>query len=127
MRSLALALAAAFCVALVLPAPAEAGWRGARGWGHQHTEQYHVYSRRGHVHRVHLRRRDRFAYRYRRRSYYPAYNSGYWRPAAELRHRRRCCGARPVLPRYQRAWGYPNDYYPNAYVVRDGVHWHHRR
>ena len=51
---------------------------------------------------------DRFAYRYARPSYYPYYNSGYWRPTRELRYRAAYLHPYPPLPRYYPAWGYPN-------------------
>lgn len=43
---------------------------------------------------------ERYSYRYEPRGYYPYYNSGYWRPASEVRRRKRL-----VQPPYYQAWG----------------------
>lgn len=50
--------------------------------------------------RSHADVEDRYAYRYEPRGYYPYYNSGYWRPAHEVRRRRVL-----VQPPYYQAWG----------------------
>lgn len=62
---------------------------------------------------------DPYLYHYEPRGYYPYYNSGYWRPLAEIRARAR---ARPVLvqPPYYAAWGYPVASY--SHVVWHKVH-----
>jgi hypothetical protein len=50
---------------------------------------------------------DPYAYRPENRGYYPYYNSGYWKPASELRYR-------PIpyyeLPKYYPAWGYTKEW-----------------
>ncbi len=60
---------------------------------------------------------DPYTYRYQHRGYYPYYNSGHWRPAHEVRKRRRY---RNRIPKYYSAWGYPK----RDYRHRD---WHNRR
>jgi hypothetical protein len=57
---------------------------------------------------------DPYAYYVAPRGYYPYYNSGYWRPAAELAWRRRCCRPHFVLPPYHQAWGYPDRVYVHS-------------
>lgn len=49
---------------------------------------------------------DRYPYEYDPPRYYPYYNSGDWRPAAEMRQ------PRPyyIQPPYFPAWGYPLNY-----------------
>lgn len=80
------------------------------GWGKEQVVKHHVYyPRYHHVYHVHSAT-DPYAYRSEARGYYPYYNSGYWRPAAEVRHAR----PRYVLPKYYPAWGYTR-------------HWHHKQ
>lgn len=91
---------------------APAGWgevRTVRHWGY--------YPRYNHVYSVHSAT-DRYAYRYEPRGYYPYYNSGYWRPAAEMRQRRATRYQYAPVPYYP-AWGYPQ----RGYQHRD---WHAR-
>ena len=47
---------------------------------------------------------DPYAYRYVRRAWYPAYNSGYWVPAEQMRNRYRYSYTGPKY-RYHPAWG----------------------
>jgi hypothetical protein len=125
MRSWVLTLAALFAAAVLTPAvsPAEAH-RWHRASGDAQIVRYHRdYSR----HRVPYYAADPYAYRYRPVGYYPYYNSRYWVPTPVLRYRQACCRPYAALPSYYRAWGYPYDVYPNSYVVRRGVYWHHRR
>jgi hypothetical protein len=58
---------------------------------------------------------DPFAYRYAPRAYYPAYGSGYWVPAAEMRYRYRYSYAGPKY-RYHPSWG---EDHPVKAPVRD--------
>ena len=126
MRSWVLTLAALLAVGFT--SPADAGRRHHRGWGDVQTVRHYRYTPRyNHVYVTRNGAFDPYAYRFRPRGYYPYYNSGYWVPAAELRYRRACCRPYAALPPYYRAWGYPNDVYPNAYVVRGGAYWHDRR
>jgi hypothetical protein len=58
---------------------------------------------------------DPYAYRYQPRSYYPYVNSGYWRPAAEVRkrnhyHYNRWNVLAPYY-RYHPSWGYPKEWH----------------
>lgn len=125
MRSRVFALlAAAFGLAL-MPVAAEAGHRAPRGWGHVQTvHHYGYYPRYHHYYHVHYRT-DPYAYRWEPRGYYPYYNSGYWRPTWELRHRRACCRPVAVLPPYYQAWGHPHRYYHHRKWHRRH-HGHHR-
>jgi hypothetical protein len=85
-----------------LSSPAEAWHRKPAGWGEVQTvTHYGYYPRYNHVYKVHYRT-DPYAYQYEPRGYYPYYNSGYWRPAAEVRSKRL-----HALPPYYQAWGYP--------------------
>jgi hypothetical protein len=80
------------------------GYHGPAGYGHERVIKHHVYyPRYHHVYRVHGGT-DPYAYAPEHRHYYPYYNSGYWRPAHEMRHRPR---PHYVLPKYYPAWGYP--------------------
>lgn len=58
--------------------------------------------------RVHEGCADPYAYRYEPRGYYPYYNSGYWKPASEMRKRKRPYYEHPA---YYPAWGYPSPSY----------------
>lgn len=71
----------ALAAGMMVAAPAHAGWFWDRGYEDV----------------------DPYAYEYRPPGYYPYYNSGYWRPAEEMRK------PRPyyVQPPYYPAWGYP--------------------
>ena len=81
-----------------------------RGWGHVRTvTHYGYYPRYQHVYAVHYVT-DPYAYHYEPRGYYPYYNSGYWRPAAEMRWRRAHQYRNINVPYYQ-AWGYPDRRY----------------
>lgn len=67
---------------------------------------------------------DPYAYRYEPRGYYPYYNSGYWRPAHEMRRKRARYYSRK--PRYYKAWGYPKRGYHHRswHKAHHGGHWH---
>ena len=75
------AIGLAFMAGLVSPAPAQAGF-----WRDRDPDAP-----------------DRYPYVYEPPRYYPYYNSGDWRPAAEMRR------PRPyyIQPPYYPAWGYP--------------------
>lgn len=86
---------------------AEAGFRFTP---HEYRGDGVVYHHRYKPRFVHVTYRDysdRYAYRYEPRGYYPYYNSGQWRPTAELRYRRYCRRQGVVLPPNYGAWGYP--------------------
>jgi hypothetical protein len=104
MRTRVLAIVAAlFAVALTSTTAAEAGWRRSSHYYDGAPRFYRVYD--GYPY-------DPYRYRYEPRGWYPYYNSGYWRPARELRYRRACC--RPAyyaLPPYYQSWGYPRAVY----------------
>jgi hypothetical protein len=109
-------LAAAFAVFAVLgfaAQPASATCRygcAPAGWGTVRTVQHWgYYPRYQHVYSVHYAT-DPYAYHYEPRGYYPYYNSGYWRPAAEMR-RERLNQYRYVSVPYYQAWGYPKRHY----------------
>jgi hypothetical protein len=92
----------AFAAAAV--SPADAGHRRHGGWGHAPTVvHYGYYPRYNHVYVTH-QATDPYAYHYQPRGYYPYYNSGYWRPAHEVRAKRVRRYARPA---YYKAWGHP--------------------
>jgi hypothetical protein len=81
------------------------------GWGQERVINHYVYyPRYHHVYRVHGAT-DPYAYRPADRGYYPYYNSGYWRPAHEMRNRHK---PHLELPKYYKAWGYTK-------------HWHHKQ
>lgn len=114
MRSkILLALAAALTgLGLISAAPASAdGWRRApAGYGTVQTvRHWGYYPRQRHVYAVGYVT-DPYAYTYEPRGYYPYYNSGYWRPAAEIRWRRKH-RYHLVQPPYFQAWGHPKRYY----------------
>ncbi|MGQ0673244.1 MAG: hypothetical protein ACT4N2_10260 [Hyphomicrobium sp.] len=93
-----------FVIAVV--SPAEAWSRKPAGYGEVQTvRHYGYYPRYNHVYKVHYRT-DPYAYRWEQPRYYPYYNSGYWRPAYEVRRRQYY-----ALPPYYQAWGYPNRHY----------------
>ena len=99
-------IVAVFGLAGAVAGPADAWHRKPAGWGEVRTvTHYGYYPRYNHVYAVHYRT-DPHAYRYEPRGYHPYYNSGYWRPAAEVRRNR--VYARPT---YYQAWGYPNANY----------------
>lgn len=107
MRSRVIALFVAALGLALLPVAAEAGHRR-----HHHPKPGGYYTKYEFYHR-HYRsdfEYDRYAYYPSPRRYYPYYNSGYWRPTIELRHRR---AYRPFaeLPPYYQAWGYPRPVY----------------
>ncbi len=88
------------------------------GYGHERVINHHVYyPRYHHVYRVHGTT-DPYLYRPGHRGYYPAYNSGYWRPAHEMRHRPQ---PHYQLPKYYPAWGYTTD----RHAVPRSHHGHH--
>lgn len=90
------------------------------GWGRTQVINHWAYYPRYHrVYRVHATT-DPYAYRSEKRGYYPYYNSGYWRPAHEMRYRYRRHFA---LPKYHRAWGYPK----TSYNHREWHYRHHGR
>jgi hypothetical protein len=108
-RIFAAVLAVLAGLGLAAQQPAEATCRygcAPAGWGTVRTVQHWgYYPRYQHVYSVHYAT-DPYAYRYEPRGYYPYYNSGYWRPAHEMRHRRSHLYAKVKVPYYQ-AWGYP--------------------
>lgn len=63
---------------------------------------------------------DPYAYRYVRRAWYPGYNSGYWVPAEQMRHRFRYSYTGPKY-RYHPAWGYDREPVAERRVIRDPV------
>jgi hypothetical protein len=110
-------VAAVLALGLASPRSAEAfGWHRAAepsGWGRMRTIRHWVYHpRHHHVYHTHVAT-DPYAYRYEPRGYYPYYNSGYWRPAHEMRKKR----PHYALPKYYKAWGYPRKNYRH-------VEWH---
>lgn len=113
-KALILGLAAIGAVIGLLPSdPASAGgWkrRAPAGYGTvQEVRHWGYYPRYNHVYVV-ADVTDPYAYRYEPRGYYPYYNSNYWRPAAEVRWKRKYRYSLAQPPYYQ-AWGYPNPYY----------------
>ena len=99
--------------------------KAPHGWGRAQAVTHHVYyPRYRHVYLVHGYT-DPYAYRPAYRGYYPYYNSGYWKPLAEMRHR-----AKPhyALPAYYPAWGYPkkNYHHKKWHYKHHGHHypWH---
>ena len=114
LKTIAAAAAALLGFSLAVVEPAQAWHRDPAGWGEVRTvRHYGYYPRYNHVYLIHGRT-DPYAYRYAPRGYYPYYNSGYWRPAAEVRRT-----ARYPLPPYYRAWGYPDPRYHHR-------EWHYR-
>jgi hypothetical protein len=106
LKSIIAAVAAAVSFLSLASAPAQAWSRKPSGWGEERTvHHYGYYPRYNHVYHIHYRT-DPYAYRYEPRGYYPYYNSGYWRPAHEVRRNRYY-----ALPPYYQAWGYPNPNY----------------
>lgn len=100
------AIVAVFGTTMAIAEPSHAWHRKPAGWGEVQTvNHYGYYPRYNHVYHVHYRT-DPYAYRYEPRGYYPYYNSGYWRPAYEVRRKRYY-----ALPPYYQAWGYPNGAY----------------
>jgi hypothetical protein len=101
-------VAAMIAVTGALAGPAEASDRHPAGWGRERTVvHYGYYPRYRHVYATHSYT-DPYAYRYEPRGYYPYYNSGYWRPAHEMRKRGRRIY---TLPPYYQGWGYPDRTY----------------
>jgi hypothetical protein len=117
--------AAVVALAATSMSTAEAGHRRhPAGWGHVPTVvHYGYYPRYTHVYATHYAT-DPYAYHYVPRGYYPYYNSGYWRPASEVRRKRH----HARVP-YYKAWGYPQRHYNHhgwhaehhGYIRRD--HW----
>jgi hypothetical protein len=105
----------AIVVALAVPFLFTSGPAAADGWHHrrapagygtvQTVRHWGYYPRYRHVTSFHYVT-DPYLYRYEPRGYYPYYNSGYWRPAAEVRAKR-ALQYRLVQPPYYAAWGYP--------------------
>jgi len=111
LKSILALVAAIMALGLAAPKPAEAGGlhhaSAPSGWGRLQTIRHWVYAPRyRHVYHTHVAT-DPYAYRYEPRAYYPYYNSGYWRPAHEMRKRR----PHFALPPYYKAWGYPKKHY----------------
>jgi hypothetical protein len=107
-KCFAAACAAIVSVGLASPAPVGATdlhrAYPSGGGAQQRIIQHHVYAPRYYDHEYHAYGPiDPYAYRPEHRGYYPYYNSGYWRPAHEMRHR-----PKPYyqLPGYYQAWGY---------------------
>ncbi len=62
---------------------------------------------------------DAYGYRYVRRAWYPGYNTGYWVPADEMRHRYRYAYTGPKY-RYHPAWGVDKEGHGHAAVDHSG-------
>ncbi len=129
MRSRVYALIAAAIAIALIPIAAEAGHRrhyegdyqyNRRGWADVYRPFYHRHYRSD----LYL---DPYRYTYEPVRYYPYYNSGYWRPTSELRHRRACCRPFAALPPYYKAWGYPKRSYGRYYAHRRWNRVNHRR
>jgi hypothetical protein len=122
------AVAAAFLsCGIAAPRSAEAfGWgreAPAAGWGAARPVEHWVYyPRYHHLYRI-AGTTDPYAYVPSDRGYYPYHNSGYWRPAAEMRHRFRYSFK---LPKYHRAWGYPRRDWNNEQWHHENHGFHHR-
>jgi hypothetical protein len=115
----AVAVVAVMAMGLVAAGPADAGYR--RVYGVERTVVHHGYSPS--YRHMYVTYGDPYTYRYEPRGYYPYYNSGYWRSAAEARARR---NYDQVLPPYYQAWGYPNRYYHHrAWHARHHGHTRH--
>jgi len=106
-KGIAATCAAIASVGLASPAPAAADGLHRSpppGWAQERVIRHYVYHPRyTYIHHVHGAA-DPYAYRPEHRGYYPHYNSGYWRPAHEMRQRPT---PRYELPKYYPAWGYP--------------------
>ena len=119
MRTNGLLAIAAAAAALVLssPQPASAfdrdrpdtpsGWVGVR-----HIRHWVYYPRYQHYYLSHGQT-DPFAYDYEPRGYYPAYNTGYWKPRSQVALHR----AHYTAPHYNKAWGANKTHW-------DQVKWH---
>ncbi len=121
-RFFAAVLAVLAGLGLAAQQPAEATCRygcAPAGWGTVRTVQHWgYYPRYQHVYSVHYAT-DPYAYAYQPRGYYPYYNSGYWRPAYEMRQRRTYMYPNVQVPYYQ-AWGYPKrGYHHRAWHARN--------
>jgi hypothetical protein len=119
-----IALVLSFGLVGLLPAAATDLHRTSppAGWGQERVVNHYVYHPRyHHVYRIHGAT-DPYAYRPAHRGYYPYYNSGYWRPAHEMRHRHR---PHYVLPKYQPGWGRNNHhgYNHNPAGPHHAHHW----
>lgn len=77
------------------------------GWGRDRVVNHWVYYPR-YVHNYNV---DPYAYQYSPRGYYPYYNSGYWRPAAEVRARNyqhyHYWNVQAPRFKYRSSWGMP--------------------
>lgn len=89
------------------------------GYGQERVINHYVYyPRYKHVYRINGAT-DPYAYQPEKRGYYPFYNSGYWRPAHEVRGKQR---PQLTLPKYHQAWGQTrHDGHPQ---VPSNRHWH---
>lgn len=124
LKSLLAVAVAMTAFALAAPKPAEATDLAhavaPAGWGRsQVINHWAYYPRYHHIYRVHAST-DPYAYESAPRGYYPYYNSGYWRPASEMRNRHRY---NFKLPKYYQAWGYPK----RTYAHRAWHEKHHGR
>lgn len=120
-KSLLAALAAVACIGLADPNTAAAFGHDRdrpEGYGTTRVVNHHVYyPRYAHTYKV-----DPYAYQYSPRGYYPYYNSGYWRPASEIRRRNHLhyhhWNVQAPRYRYYPSWGYPKAW--------DHKAWHHK-
>jgi hypothetical protein len=97
---------AAAAVALVVMSPGSASAFGDRpdvpaGWVGDRAVRHWVYYPRYRNYYLTNAATDPFAYEYEPRGYYPYYNSGYWKPRAEVPRNR----AHFIAPKYYQAWG----------------------
>ncbi|MEZ5850982.1 MAG: hypothetical protein R3D68_10090 [Hyphomicrobiaceae bacterium] len=128
MRLKSLAAVAAAILALGGASPDKAEAFGARrdsnNWARPKVVHHWVY-RPQYVHYYH---RDPYAYQYSPRGYYPYYNSGYWRPASEIRARNRAhyhkWNTQPPRFKYYKSWGGPRQW--NHRQWHDENHGRHR-
>ena len=97
-------LAVAMFIAVIgVAAPQQAA---AGGWEHRRSDRtitHRVY--RPHYKHVYIEH-DPYGYHPGHFRYYPYYNSGYWRPLREMRHRH-SHRHRLEFPNYYSSWGYP--------------------
>lgn len=93
-------------VGLIGPTPARAGgdWRAPDGYFQEPIVDERVERVERPRYRGDYIYVDPYRYYYRPRAYYPYYDSGYWKPAYEMRKRRR---VHHVPPTYYSSWGYP--------------------
>lgn len=113
---LSLAVACAALAAVASQPTAASGRRASAGDGEARVAHHYVAFRHD---RDGYGGFDPYGYRYVQPRYYPYYNSGYWRPAHEVRKR----PPHFQLPRYYQAWGYPKRTKYGAEARRYYRHW----